>query len=265
MEISGLARARVRRVVRARHRGRRPRGNFPAPWGAARRSVRVQGTRRRRGPARRRRRPRARLAAFRRGTVCSLLGGLLPDLVQLLSQTDPRRPVSVWPDAAAVASERCRVPTTQATAPTPPALGSRGALSASTGASCARCHRAPAPPERGGQLGAGSRSWGGSRDSRARRAAPSSPLGITVRKVLRVWAPGLHDLQGRRHPTARRATVAEGRWTKTTAVPLEPGVSLSTSPAHGVTPTRHTRRCKAGRQAATCSVTPPQVAAPPHR
>lgn len=158
MEISGLARARVRRVVRARHRGRRPRGNFPAPWGAARRSVRVQGTRRRRGPARRRRRPRARLAAFRRGTVCSLLGGLLPDLVQLLSQTDPRRPVSVWPDAAAVASERCRVPTTQATAPTPPALGSRGALSASTGASCARCHRAPAPPERGGQLGAGSRS-----------------------------------------------------------------------------------------------------------
>jgi len=104
VEISGLARARVRRVVRARHRGRRSPGNFPAPWGAARHSVRVQGTRHRRGPARRRRRPRARLAASRRGTVCSLLGGLLPDLVQLPSQTDPRRPVSAWPDAAAMAS-----------------------------------------------------------------------------------------------------------------------------------------------------------------
>lgn len=58
-------------------------------------------------------------------------------------------------------------------------------------------------------------------------------------------------------PTARPATFAEGRWTKTTAVPLEPGVSLRPSPARGVTPTRHTRTREAGRRAATCSVTPP--------
>lgn len=144
-----------------------------------------------------------------------------------------------------------------------PALDSRGALSTSTGASCGRCHRAPAPPERGGHPGAGLsiRAAGltdstGPAELASGSHGPQGSPGVGARPSRPPGPAPPHSSPRHR----RRGSVDEDH-----RRPLEPGVSLRTSPAHGVTPTRHTRTRKVGRQAATCSVTPPQVATPPPR